>query len=140
MDFSIPTIDTSLVLSTPAPKRAEVAFKEQFWTFLAPFSRNLWLVLLFGGVFTAIFMHVIDPKTTAPLTAVSGGYDSSGRDARGVVGMLKYTFYSLSDLFYQVKLLLPPVAKMRTRLALVLLMCVQKSKCSIRQACWRVPS
>jgi len=56
IDFSIPTIDTSLILAVPVPKPVTVAFKDQFWTFLAPFSRDLWLVVLFGILFTAIFL------------------------------------------------------------------------------------
>ncbi len=103
MDFTIPTVETSLMLTTPTPKRVEVAFKEQFWTFLQPFSRNLWLVLLFGGVFTAIFMYFADPKTTEPLTAVSGVKDRSGRYDQGVLSILRHSLFSISNLFYQVK-------------------------------------
>ncbi|KAF5843579.1 hypothetical protein DUNSADRAFT_12841 [Dunaliella salina] len=65
--FAIKTVDTSFVLVTPAAFKLvnQAALKDQFWIFLEPFSRDLWLVLLFGVVFTAIFLYIVDPQTAA---------------------------------------------------------------------------
>uniref|UniRef100_A0A7S3QNZ4 Ionotropic glutamate receptor C-terminal domain-containing protein n=1 Tax=Dunaliella tertiolecta TaxID=3047 RepID=A0A7S3QNZ4_DUNTE len=98
-DFTIPTIDTSFILATPAPRPTQVPFKEQFWTFLKPFSRDLWLVLLFGVLFSSIFLYIVDPKTAA---VYQEGSEEAGREeGTGVLAALRSSANAVSNLFYQ---------------------------------------
>ncbi|KAF5843580.1 hypothetical protein DUNSADRAFT_12842 [Dunaliella salina] len=101
IDFTIPTVDTSFILATPAPKPTQVPFKKQFWTFLEPFSRDLWLVLLFGIVFTALFLYVVDPNVAA---VYQDSFEEAGRrhtEDTGVVAAMRSSVHAVSNLFYQ---------------------------------------
>ncbi|KAF5843582.1 hypothetical protein DUNSADRAFT_12843 [Dunaliella salina] len=101
MDFSIPTMDTSFILTTPMPKKAEVPFKDQFWTFLSPFSRDLWLVLLFGLVFTAIFLYIADPKIVDEYEHHFLPEEERPTEPSTVYGHCMHAFNGISELFYQ---------------------------------------
>eukprot|EP00983_Pelagomonas_calceolata_P090119 1157381-Pelagomonas_calceolata.AAC.2 len=85
--------------ATPAPRPTQVPFKEQFWTFLKPFSRDLWLVLLFGVLFSSIFLYIVDPKTAA---VYQEGSEEAGREeGTGVLAALRSSANAVSNLFYQ---------------------------------------
>mmetsp|Transcript_2040 Transcript_2040/g.4626 ORF Transcript_2040/g.4626 Transcript_2040/m.4626 type:complete len:887 (-) Transcript_2040:125-2785(-) len=103
--FTYPILDQSLILATPIPKRVQRTFLEQFWVFLQPFSRSLWLTLLFGNLFTAIVVFILDPHIMLDAWTKSKGnrrmsenyYPTSG----GMLNWCKYALVNISNFFYQ---------------------------------------
>lgn len=53
IEFTVPVIDISFVVTAPMPRVAHTPFRDQFWTFLSPFSRDLWCVALLAGAAAA---------------------------------------------------------------------------------------
>ncbi|KAF5832687.1 hypothetical protein DUNSADRAFT_11368 [Dunaliella salina] len=103
--FTYPILEQSLILATPIPERVERSFKEQFWVFLQPFSRDLWLTLLFGNLFTAIVAFILDPhlmldawtNAKAERRMSETYYPMSG----GMLNWCKYALANVSNFFYQ---------------------------------------
>ncbi|KAF5835658.1 hypothetical protein DUNSADRAFT_7110 [Dunaliella salina] len=98
IEFTTPAVETSAILSTKVPRPTHPPFTKQFWTFLAPFSRDLWLVLLFGVLFSAVFLYIVDPKLE-PATADAGG--RVALPGQSDWSIMKALFNGINTMFYQ---------------------------------------
>lgn len=103
--FAYPILDQSLVLGTPVPNKIDRSFVEKFWVFLQPFSQDLWLTILFGNLFTAIIVLIIDPHINLdPWTNAKEErrmYETNYPTTEDVSAWIKYFFVNIFNFFYQ---------------------------------------
>ncbi|KAF5838565.1 hypothetical protein DUNSADRAFT_2626 [Dunaliella salina] len=97
--FSLDIVDMSFMLVTTNPKPTDPPFEDYFFMFLKPFERDVWLVLLFGVVFTGIFLYILEPSLSEAAEDVRQRYEDGSPES--LPAALKRHAFGFMDLFQQ---------------------------------------
>jgi len=97
--FSLDIVDMSFMLVTTNPKPTDPPFKDYFFMFLKPFERDVWLVLLFGVVFTGVFLYVLEPRLSDAAEDLKSSNEHGSPES--LPAALKRHAFGVMDLFHQ---------------------------------------